>query len=357
MDNLTHTLCGLALARAGVDRAGPLVAPVLAVAANVPDADIVIRAQGHLAYLHDHRGITHALLGMAVEAPLVALAGYLIGRLARVEAVRFLPLLLAATLGLLSHFALDLLNTYGVRPWLPFDGTRYHGDAAFIVDPWLWLAFGAAAFLGKTRGPRASALWTSVALLALFVVGGSQHGESWLTALFVVGLAFIAILKRAPIAKSRPRVLALGALGVALAHVAALFATSHLALARGLAAVAPLRGTEDVLRTSTSPQPGVPWRSFVVVETNETLHFVDVDLLRGSTVIAGALAKRLDDPAYARIAGTPEARTWAWFARHPFIARSPSGELILGDARYDPHARASWCNIALPASATPSSAH
>lgn len=150
MDNLTHTLCGLALARAGGDRLGRHATAVIVVAANLPDIDVVGWSLGGQPwYLCNHRGITHAALGLALLAPIVAAVAAATGRLLRPdEPARFGSLVLAAALGLASHLLLDGLNTYGVRPWLPFVETWYHGDVAFIVDPWLWLCFGLAARLG-----------------------------------------------------------------------------------------------------------------------------------------------------------------------------------------------------------------
>ena len=43
--------------------------------------------------------------------------------------------LLPMSLGLASHFLLDYLISYGIRPWLPFSGRWYYGDFVFVVDP------------------------------------------------------------------------------------------------------------------------------------------------------------------------------------------------------------------------------
>ena len=52
MDQFTHTATGLFLSRAGLNRATPYAAPILMLAANAPDADIVSLAGGSLNYLH-----------------------------------------------------------------------------------------------------------------------------------------------------------------------------------------------------------------------------------------------------------------------------------------------------------------
>src|SRR5262245_13104064 len=42
-----------------------------------------------------------------------------------------------ALLAMATHPALDFLNSYGVRPFLPWSNTWYYGDSVFIFDPYL----------------------------------------------------------------------------------------------------------------------------------------------------------------------------------------------------------------------------
>src|SRR6185436_4300700 len=42
-----------------------------------------------------------------------------------------------ALIAMATHPALDFLNSYGVRPFLPWNNTSYYGDAVFIIDPYL----------------------------------------------------------------------------------------------------------------------------------------------------------------------------------------------------------------------------
>ncbi|MBM3775688.1 MAG: metal-dependent hydrolase, partial [Acidobacteria bacterium] len=76
MDNLTHSLTGLLLARAGLDRLTPRAHWVLLAAANAPDLDVVSAASGALAYLQYHRHGTHSLALL----PLMALLGPVVVR-------------------------------------------------------------------------------------------------------------------------------------------------------------------------------------------------------------------------------------------------------------------------------------
>jgi membrane-bound metal-dependent hydrolase YbcI (DUF457 family) len=66
MDNLTHSLVGLTAAKAGLEKLSPGATAVCVLAANIPDCDVAILLFGdRWTYLHHHRGITHAILGVA----------------------------------------------------------------------------------------------------------------------------------------------------------------------------------------------------------------------------------------------------------------------------------------------------
>src|SRR5690348_2155624 len=116
MDPLTHTATGLFLARAGLKRWTPLATPILLLAANAPDIDIVTAAGGSLNYLHFHRHLTHSLIAM----PVMALLPVLLVRLIARKPVAWLGATAAALVGVASHLLLDLTNGYGIRLLLPF---------------------------------------------------------------------------------------------------------------------------------------------------------------------------------------------------------------------------------------------
>ncbi|SRR5579884_359376 len=146
MDNLTHSLTGLLLARAGLRRAAPRGTLLLLLAANAPDIDVLAWWRGPLAYLRFHRSLTHAAAMAPVMAGLaVAVAWFLAGP-ARRE-FRWGSAWLAALAGVGSHILMDFTNTYGIRPWLPFSGKWYSWDISFIVDLWVWAVLLLAAGL------------------------------------------------------------------------------------------------------------------------------------------------------------------------------------------------------------------
>lgn len=134
MDNLTHTAVGLFLSRAGLNRWTPLATPILLLAANAPDVDIVTLAGGSLNYLHFHRHLTHSLIAM----PVLAAVAVLLVRLAWRKPVHWLGAFAAALIGVASHLLLDLTNMYGVRLLLPFSEAWQRLDLNSVIDLWIW---------------------------------------------------------------------------------------------------------------------------------------------------------------------------------------------------------------------------
>ena len=141
MDNLTHSLVGAVLGRMGLERLSPRAMPALIIAANLPDIDSWIARPLGLSARTFHRGFTHGIGGMLIM-PFVAVAimwAWEKLRPGKEGPIRPAGLLLACFIGVLSHPALDFLNTYGVRLLEPFSHRWFYGDTLFIVDPWIWI--------------------------------------------------------------------------------------------------------------------------------------------------------------------------------------------------------------------------
>jgi inner membrane protein len=135
LDNLTHTLTGVMLARAGLKRFSPRGTLLLAMAANSPDIDVVSWFGGPVTYLEYHRWITHAL----AAAPLIALLPVAIIRMVHRKPIPWFRAFAISLVAVLSHLALDFTNVYGVRLLLPFSGRWLRLDITSVIDVWIWI--------------------------------------------------------------------------------------------------------------------------------------------------------------------------------------------------------------------------
>lgn len=187
MDNITHTMAGAVLARAGLDRRGtlPLATTTLMLAANAPDIDIFVMFLGSYAGLALRRGWTHGPIAMLV-LPLM-LMGLVLAwdRFVRRRGERGASrtpvdagaTLLIAVIGVVSHPILDWLNTYGVRLLMPFSRDWFYGDAVFIIDPWLWLLLGSALVRWRRTRHRVQIFAAVAAAYVVAMIGASMIAE------------------------------------------------------------------------------------------------------------------------------------------------------------------------------------
>lgn len=169
MDNLTHTLTGIALARLGLAKRVEGAALTLALANNLPDIDLVSGFWGRVSYLDHHRGLSHAFPASPFLAAGLALVLWRWPGSKR----RFGPTFLLAWLGVALHIFWDLWTSYGTRVLLPFDRTWYSLDWLFIVDPVFLLLLAAACWTTTDTRRR-------IAALLAFVYIGARAGAHFL---------------------------------------------------------------------------------------------------------------------------------------------------------------------------------
>ncbi len=162
MDNITHSLVGLMLARVGLEKTAPRGAAMMVLAANAPDMDAVFWLAGTQTYLEWHRSYPHAIAFM----PLVALLPMLLAR------VRFSwQAYLASMIAVFSHLLLDWTNSYGIPLALPFSWHRFRLDIANVFDLWIWaiLIVGAVVVaLARSGAARHGWAWAALATLLVF---------------------------------------------------------------------------------------------------------------------------------------------------------------------------------------------
>jgi inner membrane protein len=184
MDNVTHALVGLMMSRCGIDRKIARAAPLMILAANIPDVDVISLAGGPVSYLEWHRSYAHSFAFMPLMALIAALV--VLGRRISWWAYAF------SLLGVLSHLLLDWTNVYGIRLLLPFSARWLRLDQTEVIDFWIWsillLAVAAPALarmvsgeIGAKKSTGVRRGWAWFALIALFSYEGlrfAAHGRA-----------------------------------------------------------------------------------------------------------------------------------------------------------------------------------
>ena len=339
MDNLTHSLVGLAAAKAGLERWSPAATTVCVLAANAPDADILSLFGGRWAYLQHHRGITHSIVGTLVLALAVPLLFYLgdqlISRLrGKPGSVRLRGLLFASLIVSATHPLMDWTNNYGLRPLLPWNAQWYYGDLVFIVDPWLWLLLGGAAFLLTARGRWRTSIWAALALLVtvlLFVAPSTRTGLAHPLAfrlIWITGLAAFGLAHYKQAGRRLGSSLAVVALALIVVYWGGLSIAHNLALARAQATANSLATQHSEVLKSVAAMPTLAnpadWQC--VAETDRAIYRFDLSLGEKSGAPDAVKNKRFEKPLgceaeeVARASQDEGAKVFLGFARYP-IAR------------------------------------
>jgi inner membrane protein len=310
MDNLAHTLTGLAMGHAGLKRRTPLALTTLALAANAPDIDIGVVATDTLA-VYFRRGWTHGPPAMIVLPIVLTALVVLFDRLVRQRRAAPPPpvapaqLLLVAALGTWSHPLLDYMNSYGIRLLMPLSGRWFFGDALYIVDPWLYLVLGTGVWMAwKARGPGAAG--TGVARRALLV---------------------------------------------ATVYVAAMYGSNF--WARAVVAEGLLRAGRGGARFMVTPVVVNPFRREVLIDLGDRYEkgFVTFAPLPRFRPAGYGVDIHADDPAAQAAATTELGRQYLTWSRFPFfvVERTAAGTVVLlNDARYSgPSGTDGWAGLRL----------
>ena len=297
MDGLTHSLLGLTAAKAGLERLSPYTAAVCILSANAPDIDVVSGFFGdRWTVLLHHRGITHSIIGTLALGVLLPSIFWALERAfarwrGRRPRIRYRGLLLASVIAAATHPLMDWTNNYGVRPLLPWSGRWFYGDLVFIVDPYIWLVLGGAAFLLTSNRRLKIAGWlilgvgTSLIILlaptqrATGAVDLSVPRAIWVVVILSIVLARVIGLEKR-FGTLIPRVALILVVGywgaLAWMHQAAvrnatIFAT-QLSSSRG----------ESLVRTAAMPTVANPFRWVCVAETDRAMYRFFVGVGPGS---------------------------------------------------------------------------
>lgn len=267
----------------------------LLIGANLPDVDVLAIPLGH--GIDFRRGWTHGVLALAI-LPFILTGIMLLWGRRRGGAEPLRPgwILALSAISILSHPALDWLNTYGVRWLMPFSGRWFYGDAVFIIDPWMWAA------------------------LALGVLASRRM--------------------RTP----APARLALGGVGAyALAMV------GSAAVGRGIVRE---RFAGDHVDVMVGPVPVDPFRREVVVRDGDVYRFGTMRFAPGPRLTLDEetpLPINADDPRSRAAARHPEVEKFLVWSRYPFFVPGADGATVrVDDARYTTGAARSFAGILVP---------
>jgi len=338
MDNLTHSLVGLTAAKAGLEKLSPGATVLCLLAANAPDADIVVLAFGdRWDFLQHHRGITHAIVGVIALAILLPLIFYFVDRLwsrfrNRPPAVKLRGLMLASFIVSATHPLLDWTNNYGIRFLLPWSQKWSYGDLVFIVDPYLWLILGGGAFLLTARTRVFKFTWAAIAVVLTFLVVASPRSSMlphpWLIAvLWIIVLATLIVLFVINAGERWGSRIAFAAFALILCYWTLLAFAHARAFARGSEEARLVASTNgEVLgRLAAMPRLANPFRWDFVFDTDRATYRFDVGLMDGTSTgdtvryakPTGELKAALDS-----IAQQKPVRVFLGFARFPVLQLS-----------------------------------
>jgi inner membrane protein len=292
MDNLTHSLVGLVAAKSGLERLSPAATPLCILAANSPDSDLVVLLfSDRWTFLHHHRGITHAIVGVLFLAVLLPAVFYGVDRLLaklrhRPPRIKFGGLLLASLIVSATHPLLDWTNNYGIRFLLPWNTGWSYGDLVFIVDPFIWFVLGGTAFFLTSRTKLQRVFWAVLAAILTTLVilspRGAGHPNPMLLRVVWIGalLALIVLAVSWTAKRPSPR-LGFVALGVVVIYWCALGVVHSLAINQAHRdALAVLQGSgESVISLAAMPTLANPFGWDCVFETDKATYRMSVNLL------------------------------------------------------------------------------
>lgn len=287
MDNLTHSLVGATLARAGLAKRTTLGTATLILGANFPDIDVLSLPLG--GGVNFRRGTTHGFLALAI-LPFV-LAG-IMWAWDRWISRRFSPesppadyrqLAILSAVSIATHPTLDFMNEYGMRWLMPFKNQWFYADGLYIVDVWilvgLWLAIVGARVAKSERPAR-------IGLVAL--------------AAYILANLGLTSVGRGRVAET-------------------------------------LHGQPFMVSPSGPPQTFRPWLREVLVDDDSTYRFGVYSPFTGLDMSEPSMTKGNRGAEVEAAKRTPEGQRFLKWSRFPFyrVVREGGGTTVrMADARY-----------------------
>ena len=277
MDTPTHGLIGRLVAKTIWPEEQGLV-NLVTVCSILPDADTLISGDG-LDYLQTHRGFSHAFLGIAIGALLVAGVAKRFG----FRNVSYGRLYVVSLFGMVSHIVFDLVTTYGTPILTPFSNYRVAFDLLFIIDPYLDLILIGGLIAGWRVGKRGDR-W-----------GGMLFSGYMVLAILVTGLGHVQVRRWA------------------------------------------VREGVAVARASVMPSPFSPLHRRGMVASGDRIYLVPLSLFSGAYDTPVAFGSALKDPRLGELWQTRTGEIYTWFTRYPVVQVFPGEEetaLLIQDLQF-----------------------
>jgi len=223
------------------------------------------------------------------------------------------------------------MNNYGIRPLLPWNPRWFYGDFVFIIDPFLWIVLGGAAFLLTAKTRKHVIVWAVIALVPsyLVLVGPASPGrlvaETLFRLLWIVALIVLVTLYRRQIGGQRGAKIATAALATVTIYLGCLAAAHALALRQAKLQATNIgnRNAERVLEVAAMTTAANPTEWVCVMETNRATYRFHTSLLHLSSGEADVL--RYEKPqglaaeAVAQAARDGRSEVFLGFARFPVV--------------------------------------
>ena len=192
---------------------------------NSPDLDLLVsyrgRLGGQLAYLLQHRGYTHTVVGCVILAAVLYAGVETWMRWRHFEPSRTDRAILAgvALFGTGLHLAMDALNSYGVHPFWPLRNEWIYGDSVYIVEPLYWAAAAPLLFVVRSLAAR---VFLGLALLVAVLVSALSGLVAPVAVGFLTGFAAVlALIGRRATARTASLAAALAFVLVTVGFIAA----------------------------------------------------------------------------------------------------------------------------------------
>jgi inner membrane protein len=349
MDNLTHSLVGLSLSKAGLERVSPYATTVCLLSANAADADFVALFFGdRWTLLHHHRGITHSIVGtiaIGLFVPLlIAVIERTIARIRqRVSTIRLRGLMVASLIAAATHPLMDWTNNYGVRPFLPWSGRWFYGDLVYIIDPYIWLLLGGTVFLLTNKGRARMFAWAVLAAITttLILIASMRADASALRLLRVIWIAAVigvVIVRATGLYQRLNHRAALAALALVLMYWGGLTVAHRAAYNSGLATANQLANSrgEAIVKVASMPMGATPFRWQSVAETDRAIYRYPTAIMSGDRATDLSGVRRFEKPTglAAELTSIAErdrrAQEFLLFARFPIAV--PDSSNCVGQA-------------------------